>query len=388
MKRVVVLGGGIAGVEAAIFLRKYNFDVELISDREYLFVYPISIWLPTQEKKFDEVTVSLYNLSKVHGFRFLVDRVLQINTDNFVLEKGGQRNDFDYLVVAIGQEKLKHKGVEYTYSICAKPEEILKYSEKFQELVSRGSGKLSFGFGANPKAKESVRGGPVFEVMFNIDYYLRKSGIRDKFEITFFAPMQKPGERLGETALKMMDNMFKRLNIKAITGKKIAEFTVDSIVFEDGSKIESDLICFVPAGDGPSAVKSGNLPQTEAGFIVIDEYNKVKDTDNIYAIGDCVSLEGPDWKAKQGHIAEVMARNTAYNIALQEGLQRGQPKSYISHLNILCLMDMGNGAGLAYRDDKRAMLLPLPILGHLMKKGWGLYYKLSKLGKIPRLPGM
>lgn len=388
MKRVVVLGGGIAGIEAAIFLRKYNFDVELISDREYLFVYPISIWLPTQEKKFDEVVVSLYSLSKVHGFRFLVDRVLQINTDSFILEKGGQRNDFDYLVVAIGQEKLKHKGVEYTYSICAKPEEILKYSEKFQELVSRGFGKLSFGFGANPKAKESVRGGPVFEVMFNIDYYLRKSGIRDKFEITFFAPMQKPGERLGETALKMMDKMFKKLNIKAITGKKIAEFTIDSIVFEDGSKIESDLICFVPAGDGPSAVKSGNLPQTEAGFIVIDGYNKVKDTDNIYAIGDCVSLEGPDWKAKQGHIAEVMARNTAYNIALQEGLQKGQPKSYIDHLNILCLMDMGNGAGLAYRDDKRAMLLPLPILGHLMKKGWGLYYKLSKLGKIPRLPGM
>jgi hypothetical protein len=23
-----------------------------------------------------------------------------------------------------------------------------------------------------------------------------------------------------------------------------------------------------------------------------------------------------------------------------------------------------------------------------MKKGWGIYYKLSKLGKIPRLPGM
>ncbi|MFN3787849.1 MAG: sulfide:quinone reductase, partial [Sulfurihydrogenibium azorense] len=51
-------------------------------------------------------------------------------------------------------------------------------------------------------------------------------------------------------------------------------------------------------------------------------------------------------------------------------------------------MDMGNGGGLAYRDNKRALLLPLPIIGHWMKKGWGLYYKLSKLGKIPRLPGM
>lgn len=200
--------------------------------------------------------------------------------------------------------------------------------------------------------------------------------------------MPKPGERLGETALKMMDMMFKKLNIKAITGKKIVEFLPDGIILEDGFKIESDLTCFVPAGDGHTAIKSGNLPQTEAGFVMIDKYNKVKDTENIYAVGDSVSLEGPEWKAKQGHLAEVMARNTAYNIALQEGLVKGQPKSYIEHINILCLMDMGNGAGLAYRDDKRAMLLPLPVVGHWMKKGWGIYYKLSKLGKIPRLPGM
>jgi sulfide:quinone oxidoreductase len=51
MKKVVILGGGIAGVECAIFLRKYNFEVELISDRDYLYVYPISIWIPTKEKK-------------------------------------------------------------------------------------------------------------------------------------------------------------------------------------------------------------------------------------------------------------------------------------------------------------------------------------------------
>lgn len=388
MRKVFILGGGIAGVEAAIFLRKYKFDVEVISDRDYLFIYPISIWLPTQEKRFEDVVISLQALSKAHGFKFTKDTVLQVNTDGFVLEKGGEVKQFDYLVVAIGQDKLKHKGLEHTYSICAKPEETSRYAERFQELVKKGSGKLAFGFGGNPKAKEAVRGGPVFEVMFNVDYYLRKKGVRDRFEITFFAPMPKPGERLGESALKMMDMMFKRLNIKAITGKKIVEFVQSGIILEDGTNIQSDLTCFVPAGDGHPAVKSGNLPQTEAGFIVIDEFNKVKDTHNVYAIGDCVLLAGPDWKAKQGHLAEVMARNVAYNIALQECLEKGEPKSYVEHINILCLMDMGNGGGLAYRDDKKAMLVPLPILGHWMKKWWGVYYKLSKLGKIPRLPGM
>jgi sulfide:quinone oxidoreductase len=49
MKNVLVLGGGFAGLEVAIFLRKYGFDVTLISERDYLYIYPTSIWVPTGE---------------------------------------------------------------------------------------------------------------------------------------------------------------------------------------------------------------------------------------------------------------------------------------------------------------------------------------------------
>jgi sulfide:quinone oxidoreductase len=30
----------------------------------------------------------------------------------------------------------------------------------------------------------------------------------------------------------------------------------------------------------------------------------------------------------------------------------------------------------------------MPYVGHVLKKAWGKYCKLSKLGKIPRIPGM
>ena len=388
MKKIVILGGGIAGIEAAIQFRKYGFDVEVISDRDYLYIYPISIWIPTKEKKFEDVIIPIKDLAKAHGFKFTKGKLTKVNKDSFQLENGEIRNDFDYLVVALGQAKKKHKGIEYTYSICSKPEETLKYTEKLDEVIKKGSGTLAFGFGGNPKAKEAVRGGPIFELLFNVDYHLRKKGIRDNFQLVFFAPMPKPGERLGEKALQLMDKMFKKLNVKTITGKKIKQFVEDGIIFEDDTKQISDLTCFIAAGDGHPAVKEGDLPKTEAGFIKIDKYNKVESLENVYAIGDSAALEGPPWKAKQGHLAEVMARNTAFNIALKEGLEKGEPKSYVEHINIMCLMDMGNGGGLAYRDDKKALLIPLPIIGHWMKKAWGVYYKLSKLGKIPRLPGM
>ena len=96
---------------------------------------------------------------------------------------------------------------------------------------------------------------------------------------------------------------------------------------------------------------------------------------------------GPEWRAKQGHVAEVMARNVAYNI-FQHMQRIDSKKSYMEHLNILCVMDTGNGAAFVHRDNKGGKMIPMPLVGHWMKKGWGWYCRNSKLGKIPRLPGM
>jgi sulfide:quinone oxidoreductase len=396
MAKVLVLGGGLGGVETAIWLRKYGFEVDLISDREYLYIFPISIWIPFGEISFDDAKIPLAQLAKVHGFNLIIDKVTGIWANKKVVE--GEKEDytdFDYLVIAIGGKKLRPKGIENTLSICGDPIEAVKIKEKIEELVKKGSGKVAFGFGGNPKDPSGVRGGPAFEVMFNFHNYLKKKGLRDKFEITFFAPMPRPGARMGEKPVKMMDIMFKRLNIKKITGKKIKEFQPDGVLFEDDSKLESDFTMFIPALGGHPVFKNSDLPLNEGGFIKINEYCEVlhnfdeTSTDKfpIFAIGDSSAICGPDWRAKQGHLAEVMARVTAYNIREMEH-NSDKRKEYISHINIICLMDTGDGGALVYRSHTKTIFLPLPIIGHWLKKGWGWYYKNSKLGKIPRIPGM
>lgn len=69
MKKILILGGGFAGVEAAIKIRKYGYDVSLISNREFLFIYPISIWIPTGKKKFDDVKLYFWLLDRKHSFK-------------------------------------------------------------------------------------------------------------------------------------------------------------------------------------------------------------------------------------------------------------------------------------------------------------------------------
>ncbi|MBD3796607.1 MAG: FAD-dependent oxidoreductase [Campylobacterales bacterium] len=393
MKNVLVLGGGFGGIDSAIHLRKKGYKVTLVSEREYFYIYPTSIWVPTHGVAFEDVCVDLTELQKAHGFDLIVDGVSQIayKQNKVTLQSGKVIDDYDYLIVAIGASKMSAKGIENTLSICGAPEHSLAIRDKLDELVAKGSGKIAMGFGGNPKDTSAVRGGPGFELMFNVHNMLKQKGVRQNFELTFFAPMAEPGKRMGPQALSMMDTFFKRLGINKHFGKKITHFERDGIVFEDESKLEADFIMFIPAGNGHTVIQNSDLPQNEAAFVKTDDFSCVLDEEgkmtNVYAVGDVAALEGYEWRAKQGHIAEVMAKNAAHNIHQRDN-GGFDFKGYREHLNILCVMDSGDGAAFVYRDEKRAFMFPMPFIGHWLKKAWGFYCRNSKLGKIPRIPGM
>jgi len=391
MAHVLVLGGGLAGLEAAIFLREYGIDVTLVSNRDYLYIYPTSIWVPTAGASFDDVSMPLEKLAQVHGFEVIIDEIESINSEAKIVHSANREYNYDYLVVALGSGKMKHKGIENTLTICGEPTQSLEIKSRLDELIVKGSGKIAMGFGGNPKDSSNVRGGPTFEVLFNVHNKLKKLGIRQNFELTFFAPMEKPGARMGEKALDMMDIFFERLDIKKQVGQKIVEFKEDAIVFEDESELQSDLTMFIAAGDGHPVLAKSDLPLNAAGFVKINDYCQVSDgektLENVFVIGDCAALEGPEWRAKQGHIAEVMARNSAFNIKMIESGSRAF-NGYKDHLNILCVMDSGDGAAFVYRSQKKALMIPMFFLGHWMKKGWGWYYRNSKMKRMFRLPGM
>ena len=400
-ENVIVIGGGIGGVETAFAHSVKEFDVELISDKDYLWIYPISIWIPTKEITPEECKLPLEEIAKRNNFKFTKAKVKELKTaeKKVVVEYDDGRveeKSYDRLVIATGGIKKKHPGIEHTLSTCGSPEEMIKIRDRYWELIEKvKSGEkekavIAFGFGGNPKDPTGVRGGPVFEELFNMHYHLKKLGLRDKFKLIFFAPMPKPGKRLGEKNAEKIYDFFKKIDVDYKIGVKIKEFQPDGILFEDGEKIETDITIWTAAIDGHPLYKTDpNLPLNEAGFIKIDEYCSVPGTDyTVWAIGDAAAIDGPEWRAKQGHLAEVMGRIVARNI---ERLIEGRPQemeSYLPHVHIVCLMDMGNWGGILFaRTHKRIVMLPLPKLGHWLKKLWAWYYKNSKLRKVPRIPG-
>ena len=306
MKRVVILGGGFAGIQTAIHLQKSGrFQVTLVSNRDYLFLYPISIWVPVRSIDYNNVKVPLAKIQKKYPFEVIVDTVRQIKAADRKVICENQTLNFDYLVVAFGADKMKHKGIENTYSICGKPEISVAIRNEIDELVKKGSGKIAIGFGGNPKDKSAVRGGPAFELLFNIHNMLTKKKIRQYFELTFFAPMEEPGAKMGAGSLAMIDKMFGKYHVGKRFGKKITEFESNAVAFEDGSKLESDLTLFIPASSGHSVLPGSDLPLSGAGFIKIDTDCKVPGFQNVYAIGDISAMEGPEWIAKQGACCRI-----------------------------------------------------------------------------------
>jgi sulfide:quinone oxidoreductase len=380
MKKVLILGGGFAGIQTAIQLQKSGkVEVTLVSDRNFLYLYPISIWVPVRTTDFNDVQVPLANIQKKHGFNMIIDAVKEIQPENRKVVCEKHTLEYDYLVLAFGAGKMPHKGIENTLSICGKPEVSLAIRERIDALVARGNGKIAIGFGGHPKDKSAVRGGPAFEMMFNIHNLLKKKKIRQNFELTFFAPMDEPGAKMGKGALPMLNSMFGKYNITRRFGKKITGFEPGAVVFEDNSTLESDLTLYIPASAGHPVLQNGALPLNEAGFVQIDTYCQVRGQENVYAIGDIAALEGPEWVAKQGHVAELMGRAAAHNILVAE-TGSGKKKHYDENPNIICVMDTGDGAAFVFRNLKRSFIIPMPYLGHWMKRGWGTYAKVSKTG--------
>jgi len=380
MKKVLILGGGFAGIQTAIQLQKSGrFKVTLISDRDFLYLYPISIWIPVHIKELDDVKVPLAKIQKKYPFEIIIDTVKEIHAAEHQVICEKQTLSYDYLVVAFGADKMKHKGLENTLSICGKPEVAVAIRDGIDSLIQKGGGKIAIGFGGNPKDKSAVRGGPAFELIFNIHNMLKKKKIRQNFELTFFAPMDEPGAKMGKGALPMLNMMFGQYNIAKRFGKKITEFETEAVVFEDGSKLEADLTLFIPASAGHHVLQTSDLPLTEAGFIKIDTNCQVHGFQDVYAIGDISHMEGPEWIAKQGHVAELMGRVAAHNIITNE-TGSGSKKHYHESPNILCVMDTGNGAAFVFRNTKTSFIIPLPFFGHWMKRGWGTYAKVTKVG--------
>jgi hypothetical protein len=89
----------------------------------------------------------------------------------------------------------------------------------------------------------------MFEYLFGIDTLMRKQGRRDQFKLVFFSPAEKPGNRLGEKAVKGLLGEMKKRDIQTELGHKMKGFEANKVKTE-GAEFDADLILFMPGMTG------------------------------------------------------------------------------------------------------------------------------------------
>lgn len=362
--RIVILGAGFAALTAARELRKRapEANIALVSPSAEFVYLPSLIWIPPGIRKGSDLVIPLAHFLKKYRIEHTRGCVTGLKNGGRTVLTDGDEIESDALIIATGGRFLKGMpGIEHALTLC---EGVPAAEAIDRRLRTMDGGSIAFGFGTNPKEQSAMRGGPMFELLFGVDTWLRQQGKRERFLLTFFNAAAVPGQRLGPKAVQGLLGEMKRRGVETRLGSKINGFSA-SAVSTEAAEIPADLILFMPGLTGPAWAENSGIALSEGGFFPADEFCAVKGAERVFVAGDAGSYPGPDWLPKQAHMADLQARAAAENLLLALA---GKAPTARPRTELICIVDSVNAGMLVYRDPERNWVLPSSPLFHWAKR--------------------
>jgi sulfide:quinone oxidoreductase len=361
---IVILGTGFAALTAVKKTRKEAPDAKItvIAPSKELIYLPSIIWIPSKIRKGDDLKIDLTNFFKRQNVDFIQARVTDITNKGRTVHTDNGDFENDGLIIASGGRFIKKlPGIEHVITPC----EGIPAAEKIKDkLDSMTGGTIAIGFGGNPKEPSAMRGGPMFEFLFGIDTLLRRQGRRDKFEIIFFNPAEKPGLRLGAKVPDLILGMMAKKGIKTHLGHKMKAFESNKVITE-GGEIDADLILFMPGMTGPAWAQDSEIAKSEGGLIKANAFCQVEGMEKTYVAGDSGSFPGPDWQPKQAHAADIQAETCSRNLVAE---LNGKADFETFKHELFCIIDTLSHGIMIKRTDKGTFMLPALRVMHFAKR--------------------
>ncbi|MBF0219918.1 MAG: FAD-dependent oxidoreductase [Gammaproteobacteria bacterium] len=367
---MTIIGSGFAALSAIKSLRQQSprCQIRVIAPKAEFTYLPSLIWIPSGLRRTKDIQFSLEHFFRRQRVEFIAAEVTGLSDDGRTIFTNNGVFTNEALIIASGGRFLKKlPGIAHTITPC----EGLKAAKEIrQRLLEMSGGRIAIGFASNPDEPSAMRGGPMFEFLFAIDAQLRREGRRDKFQLIFFNPAAKPGQRLGDKAVTGLLSEMKNRNIDTHLGYKLKGFTNHKVVTEGGD-IEADLILFMPGMTGNLWFDNSKLPRSSGGLLQGDRYCRVPGFERVYVVGDSGSFPGPDWMPKQAHMADLQARTAVTNLLAK---LRGESVQQTFKVELVCIVDGLNSGILVYRDPHRALILPASPLWHWAKRLFEWWY--------------
>jgi NADH dehydrogenase len=331
--RIVVIGGGFAGINLVKALGKYKeMQITLVDKNNYNFFPPLIYQVATA---FLEPSSIAYPFRKLFtgkkNFQFRLGELLSIVPAEKKIILNNGEVPYDYLVFATGAET-NFFGMENVRknSIPMKTlDDAIAMRNKL--LLQMEEASVTKDAAAMKKALTIViAGGGPTGVEISGMFAEMKSGIIRKEYPEFTG---KGGEIYlvdgGPVVLAPMSVQSQKDTYKALTDlgvkirldRQVKDFVDDTVIFTNGETIETKTLIWAAGVTGK--VFEG-IPKESYGRgrrMIVDSFNKVQGVEDIYAIGD-TCFQTSDEKFAGGHpqVAQVAIQqglNLAQNFVLQ-----------------------------------------------------------------------
>ena len=303
-RRVVICGGGVAGVEALLALRahlKIGVEVHLVAPNREFVYQPLAVAAP-----FDLAETHPLDLAEIAGdqsAKLHVDSLAHVDAESRrVRLASGIVLPYDALVVAVGARRRDWLEGALHFGGAA---DVTAFRSLLERFESGSEQRLSF---VNPAGVSWTL--PLYELALLTASRLADLGVIG-VELTVVTPEADPLAVFGPAAGRMLRNLLADRGITLKAGSYAEKIQHGKLHLRPRATLEVDRVVTLAQLEGPDL---SGLPSDVGGFIVVDEHSRVTGLEDVYAAGD-----GTTFPVKQGGIATQQADAAAEAIAAQMG---------------------------------------------------------------------
>jgi sulfide:quinone oxidoreductase len=301
---VLIAGGGVAGLEAALALRDLAADhvsVTLLTPEEDFVYRPMSTAEPfarghARHHRLDEIARRL-GTTLVRGALAEVD-----STRREVVTEDGARLPYDALLVAVGAQSIASLPAATTWTPERDPE---VFGGLLRDLEEGYTKRVAF---IVPPGNTWPL--PAYELALMTAWDARGMNM-DDVQVTIYTPEAAPLAVFGLAASAGIRDDLDEAGIALETGAFVAEVDGRLVLEPGGDQLEADRAIALPMAGGPAVP---GLPADRLGFILTDRNGKVPQTPGVWAAGDATAFP-----IKQGGLAAQQADAAARAIAAAAG---------------------------------------------------------------------
>ncbi len=326
-KRIVIIGAGFGGLKLAQKLMGKGYQVVLIDKNNYHQFQPLFYQVATSGIEPSSILFPLRKVFQKRKEMFIrVAEVESVDPDKKELQTSLGTVWYDFLVIATGVNSnfFGMKNME-EYSIPMKSvseamalrNRLLMSFEKAVTLRDQNEKKALLNIvvvGGGPTGVEVA--GAIAEMK---NFVLPKDYPDQNFDLMQINLIEGSGALLGgmsEHASKKALFYLKRLGINVFLNTRVTDYDGNILSIDGTEKMHTKNVIWAA---GISGEVPNGLPQDSIGRgrrLIVDEYNKMKDFEDIYAIGDVSVMSTPKYPNGHPQVAQVaiqQGRNLANN---------------------------------------------------------------------------